>query len=479
MNESFLNLKTQYPFFLANSPKMDHQFLSVEDKFTGNKLTEVAIASSQTIDAAIAAACEAAPILRKQPLFERKAILSSCIQQFEKRKEELARTLCLEVGKTIRDARGEVGRLIDTFTLALEEVGRLNGEVMSLSTTARGVGYQGFWKRVPIGPCSFISPFNFPLNLTAHKIAPAIAVGCPFILKPASRTPITSLLLGEILSETSLPKGSFSILPCSREGADLFTTDERLKLLSFTGSPEVGWAIKNRAGKKRVVLELGGNAACLVDQSADIKDAVKRILIGAFYQSGQSCISVQRIFVHANVLKEFKALLIEGAKKLKAGDPKDETTDLGPLISESDALRLQKWIIEAVENGATLLCGGNRKGSVLEATLLENVPVDLSISCEEAFGPVATVSSFTNFEEVLSRVNDSRFGLQAGIFTSNLSQAMRAWDELEVGGVVVNEVPSWRSDAMPYGGIKDSGLGREGVRFAMEEMTELRALVLR
>jgi len=479
MNESFLTLKPQYPFFLANSPKMSQRFLSVEDKFDGKKLTEVALATNQDIEKAIAAACEVAPLLRKQPLFERKAILSFCIQQFEKRKEELAQALCLEVGKTIRDARGEVGRLIDTFTLALEEVGKLNGEVMSLSTTPRGVGYQGFWKRFPIGPCSFISPFNFPLNLTAHKIAPAIAVGCPFILKPASRTPITSLLLGEILAETTLPKGSFSILPCPREGADLFTTDERLKLLSFTGSPEVGWDLKSRAGKKRVVLELGGNAACIVDQSADLKDAVKRILVGAFYQSGQSCISVQRIFVQETIYEEFKTCLIEGTKKLRAGDPKEETTDLGPLISERDAIRLQSWIQEAVIKGATLLCGGNRIRSVLEATLLENVPETLPISCEEAFGPVALLSSYRNFEDVLTRVNHSRFGLQAGIFTSNLSQALRAWDELEVGGVVVNEVPSWRSDAMPYGGIKDSGLGREGVRFAMEEMTELRALVLR
>jgi acyl-CoA reductase-like NAD-dependent aldehyde dehydrogenase len=285
--------------------------------------------------------------------------------------------------------------------------------------------------------------------------------------------------LGEILAETTLPKGSFSILPCPREGADLFTTDERLKLLSFTGSPEVGWDLKTRAGKKRVVLELGGNAACIVDQSADLKDAVKRILVGAFYQSGQSCISVQRIFVHETIYEEFKSRLIEGTMKLRAGDPKEETTDLGPLISEGDAIRLQSWIREALGKGATLLCGGNRKRSVLEASILENVPDDLPISCEEAFGPVALLSSYRNFEDVLTRVNRSRFGLQAGIFTSNLSQALRAWDELEVGGVVVNEVPSWRSDAMPYGGIKDSGLGREGVRFAMEEMTELRALVLR
>lgn len=479
MSSPLLKLKTRYPFFVANSPKTSGEFLPVTDKFTGEILTEVALATNQDIHGAISAACQAAEVLKKQPLYERKAILASCIEQFEKRREELAKILCMEVGKTIRDARGEVGRLIDTFTLALEEVGRLHGEVMSLSTTSRAVGYHGFWKRVPVGPCSFISPFNFPLNLTAHKIAPAIAVGCPFILKPASRTPISSLILGEILAETSLPKGAFSILPCSREDADLFTTDERIKLLSFTGSPEVGWNMKNRAGKKRVVLELGGNAACIVDKTADLQDAAKRILMGAFYQSGQSCISVQRIFIHQDIYETFKCLLIDGTKKLKAGDPKEEITDLGPLISEGDAIRLENWIKDAIDGGAKLLCGGNRKGSVLEATLLENVPDTLPISCEEAFGPVAVLSSVSNFEEAIRRTNHSRFGLQAGIFTSDLSQALRAWDELDVGGVVINEVPSWRSDAMPYGGIKDSGLGREGVRFAMEEMTELRSLVIR
>lgn len=479
MNNSFLNLKPRYPFFLGNEPKEGKTFLPVEDKFTGEKITEVALASHKEIDNAIQLACEAAPLLKEQPLHERKAVLSHCISQFEKRKEELSRILCLEVGKPLRDARGEVGRLIDTFTLALEEAGRLHGEVVSLSATARGVGYQGFWKRIPVGPCSFISPFNFPLNLTAHKIAPAIAVGCPFVLKPASRTPVSSLILGEILAETSLPKGAFSILPCSRENAELFTTDERFKLLSFTGSPEVGWDIKSRAGKKKVVLELGGNAACIVDQSADLKDAVKRVLLGAFYQSGQSCISVQRIFVHEEIYSTFKTLLVEGARNLKSGDPKDESNDLGPLISEADAIRLQNWVEEAIKKGAALLCGGKRNRSVFEATLLENVPDYLPISCEEAFGPVAVISSFSSFDESLKLANHSRFGLQAGVFTSNLAHAFKAWDALEVGGVVVNEVPSWRSDAMPYGGIKDSGLGREGVRFAMEEMTELRSLVIR
>jgi len=474
-----LKLKPRYPLFVGNKPREGSQFLPVEDKFSGKPLCEVALASNREIGEAIGLACEVAPILKNQSLLDRKSILADCLRQIEKRKEELARTLCLEVGKTIRDARAEVSRMMDTFSLALEEVGRLHGEVMSLSTTARGVGYQGFWKRFPVGPCSFISPFNFPLNLTAHKIAPAIAVGCPFILKPASRTPVSSLILGEILSETALPKGSFSILPCPREGAELFTTDERLKLLSFTGSPEVGWDLKNRAGKKKVVLELGGNAACIVDKSSDVKEAVKRILMGAFFQSGQSCISVQRIFVHQSIYQSFKNLLVEGARALKAGDPKEESTDIGPLISEADAIRLETWTKEAVKAGATLLCGGKRNRSVLEATLLENVPDSQPVSCEEAFGPVATLSSFSDFEEALRMANQSRFGLQAGVFTSELTNAFKAWEELEVGGVLINEVPSWRSDAMPYGGIKDSGLGREGVRFAMEEMTELRSLVIR
>jgi acyl-CoA reductase-like NAD-dependent aldehyde dehydrogenase len=335
------------------------------------------------------------------------------------------------------------------------------------------------WKRVPIGACSFIAPFNFPLNLAAHKVAPALAAGCPFVLKPASLTPIGALVIGEVLAETDLPEGAFSILPCRRDGADLFTTDERLKLLSFTGSPDVGWDLKARAGKKPVVLELGGNAAVIVDQDADLDDAVERIVFGAFYQSGQSCIGVQRIIGHESIYEELRDRLVRATLALEMGDPLKETTFIGPMISEKEAERLDGWVSRAVESGARLLCGGGREGAMLEATLLEDVSRDKEIYREEAFGPVALLSSFSDFEDALAEVNDSVFGLQAGIFTRDLYKMNRAWDVLEVGGVVIGDVPSWRVDHMPYGGVKDSGLGREGIRFAIEDMTELRLLVIR
>jgi len=335
------------------------------------------------------------------------------------------------------------------------------------------------WKRVPIGPCSFISPFNFPLNLAAHKVAPALAAGCPFVLKPASLTPIGALVIGEVLAETDLPRGAFSILPCTRAGAARFTEDERLKLLSFTGSPGVGWDLKAKAGKKPVVLELGGNAAVIVDEDADLDDAIERIVFGAFYQSGQSCIGVQRIIVHSSLYNSFRTALVEKTRALVSGDPKLESTFIGPMISEKEATRLQGWVEAAVEAGATLLCGGTRDGAMLEATLLEDVPGGQDVVMQEAFGPVAVLSTFDDFDSALAEVNDSVFGLQAGIFTRDLYKAHAAWDRLEVGGVVIGDVPSWRVDHMPYGGVKDSGLGREGVKFAIEDMTEVRLMVIR
>lgn len=469
----------QYPHYMAGRAVTSKNQLQVTDKFTGETFATVSIASAADIDHAIAAAVKAAEPLRKLASFERQAVLYRCLEQFQKRSAELADIVCKEAGKPIRDSRSEVTRLIDTFRIAAEESVRIVGEVLPLDISARVKGYTGMWKRVPIGPCSFIAPFNFPLNLVAHKIAPAIAVGCPFILKPASRTPVSALVLGEILAAAGLPEGAFSILPCQRDGADLFTTDERLKLLSFTGSPAVGWDLKARAGKKKVVLELGGNAAAIVEEDADVDNAVDRVVFGAFYGSGQSCISVQRILVHETIYESFRERLIAETLKLKAGDPKAEETFIGPLIDESEAVRLEKWIGAAVARGAKILCGGGRKGAVLEPTLLEAVPADEPLCAAEAFGPVAILSSYKTFSEAIRLANDSTFGLQAGVFTRDIYKAQRAWDELEVGGVIINDVPSWRVDHMPYGGVKDSGLGREGVRFAMEDMTEIRMLVLR
>ncbi len=472
-------LQASYPYYLANEPVTPNQDLTVTNKYTGEVATRVAMADVDAIDRAIAAANEASDAMRKMPAFKRQQILEYCVKRFQERFEELAQALCIEAGKPIKDARGEVTRLIDTFKIAAEEATRIYGEVIPMDISPRANGYSGQWKRVPIGPCSFISPFNFPLNLAAHKVAPAIAAGCPFILKPASLTPIGALIIGEVLAETDLPKGAFSILPCHRDGADLFTTDDRLKLLSFTGSPEVGWNLKAKAGKKPVVLELGGNAACIVDEGTDLEDAVARIVFGAYYQSGQSCISVQRIMVHESLYDEARERLIKAVGELVHGDPADENTFIGPMISEKEAARLHGWVEAAKAGGAKVLAGGNCDGAMLEATLLENVSPEMDVSCQEAFGPVAILSKFSNYDAALKEVNNSDFGLQAGIFTKDIYKAQKAWDELEVGGVVIGDVPSWRVDHMPYGGVKDSGIGREGIRYAIEDMTEIRLMVLR
>jgi acyl-CoA reductase-like NAD-dependent aldehyde dehydrogenase len=474
-----VKLKDVYPLYLNNKAEQPNTDLEVTDKFTGEVAFRCAQADAATIGKGIQGAVEAAEPMARMASYERQAVLQHCVDRFKERYDELAYALCVEAGKPIKDSEGEVTRLIDTFRIAAEESVRMTGEVQPLDISPRAKGYQGIWKRVPIGPCSFISPFNFPLNLAAHKIAPALAVGCPFVMKPASRTPLGALIMGEVLAETDLPRGAFSILPAHREGADLFTEDERLKLLSFTGSPGVGWDLKAKAGKKKVVLELGGNAAVIIDRDADLPDALERTIFGAFYQSGQSCIGVQRILIHADVYDEFRDMLVAKTRTLVSGDPKDRDTFIGPMISEGEATRLDNWIQEAVGKGATLLCGGKREGAMLEATLLENVDRNTKLNIEEAFGPVAFLIKFDQFGEALEIVNDSKFGLQAGIFTRDLFQMFDAWDRLDVGGVVINDVPSYRVDNMPYGGVKDSGLGREGIRFAMEDMTEIRNLVIR
>jgi acyl-CoA reductase-like NAD-dependent aldehyde dehydrogenase len=475
-----VELREKYPYFLANEAVYANEDLVVSDKYTNQPATRVALADAKAIDQGIEASVAAAPQMEDMPSFEKQQILEHCVERFRERSDELAYALCIEAGKPIKDSKGEVSRLIDTFKIAAEESVRIPGELQTLDISPRAKGYRGMWKRVPIGPCSFISPFNFPLNLAAHKVAPAIAAGCPFVMKPASRTPLGAIIMGEVLAETSLPKGAFSILPCSRDGADLFTVDERLKLLSFTGSPGVGWDLKAKCGKKKVVLELGGNAAVVVDSDTqDIDDAIERIIFGAFYQSGQSCIGVQRIIIHEEIYDHFKSKLVDATKKLKSGNPQDPDTFIGPMISVGEAARLKGWIDSAVSDGATLLCGGALNENMLEATLLENVPVDADASREEAFGPMALLTKFSDWDEAIDLVNNSKFGIHAGIFTRDFYKVQRAWDKMEVGGVVVGDVPSYRVDNMPYGGVKDSGIGREGVKFAIEDMTEIRNLVIR
>ena len=473
-------LQAKYPFYLNNKAVFANEALEVTDKYTGEVATRCALADAAAIDEGIAGAVRATEPMAKMPSYEKKAVLEHCVTRFKERFDELAMALCIEAGKPINDAEGEVTRLIDTFQIAAEESTRMHGELQALDISPRAKGYQGMWKRVPIGPCSFISPFNFPLNLAAHKIAPALAVGCPFVMKPASRTPLGAIIMGEVLAETDLPEGAFSILACSRDGADLFTVDDRLKLLSFTGSPGVGWDLKARCGKKKVVLELGGNAAVVVDaDTKDLDDAVNRIIFGAFYQSGQSCIGVQRIMIHEDIYDVMKAKLVAKTATLIKGDPKQRETFIGPMISESEATRLHGWSDAAAAAGGTILCGGSRDGAMLDATLMENVPLNQDLCVEEAFGPAAVLQKFSSWDDAISMVNDSKFGLQAGIFTRDFYKVQQAWDEMEVGGVVVGDVPSYRVDNMPYGGVKDSGIGREGIVFAMEDMTEIRNLVIR
>lgn len=473
-------LRPSYPCYLANRPLAFNTDLDVFDKYTGELATRVALADTATVRKAIAAAYRAREAMAAFAPHARRAVLEHCVRRFDERREELALALCIEAGKPIRDARGEVERLIDTFRIAAGEATRIEGEVLELEISPRSEGYRGLVKRVPVGACSFITPFNFPLNLVAHKVAPAIAAGCPFVLKPAPRTPIGALIIGEVLAETDLPKGAFSVLPCSNEDAAQLVTDERIALLSFTGGL-IGWDLRSRAGRKRVVLELGGNAACIVDADpgVDLDFVVERLVSGAYYQSGQSCISVQRIYVHASLYAELRRKLKVAIGKLRMGDPRDETVFIGPMIDEDAAKRVEDWIAAAVGAGAKRLVGGKRVGNMLPAALLEKVPRTADLYRKEAFGPVAFLEPFEDFDDALDRVNDSDFGLQAGVFTGALAHALRAWDRLEVGGVVVGDVPSFRVDNMPYGGIKQSGVGREGVRYAIADLTELRLLVIR
>jgi len=473
-------LADRYPCYLANAPIQPNTDLEVLDKYSGKVATRTAFVDAATVDRAIAAAHGAREAMAAFTPDRRRDVLEHCQRRFQERSEELALALCIEAGKPIGDARGEVARLVDTFRVAAGEATRVEGETVELQISPRTRGYRGMVRRVPIGACSFITPFNFPLNLVAHKVAPAIAAGCPFVLKPAAKTPVGALIIGEVLAETDLPEGAFSILACSNEDAAALTEDDRIALLSFTGGL-VGWDLKARAGRKKVTLELGGNAACIVDADpgASLDHVAERLVFGAYYQSGQSCISVQHILVHRDLYEPLRRKLKARIGKLVAGNPREEQTFIGPVIDEDAAKRIESWIEAARKGGAKRLAGGAREGNMVPATLMENVPHDCDLYRQEVFGPVACLQPFDDFNEALDTVNSSEFGLQTGVFTASLAHAMKAWDRLEVGGVIIGDVPSFRVDNMPYGGVKQSGLGREGVRYAIEDMTEPRLLVIR
>ncbi len=435
-------------------------------------------ATEAQYEQAVEAAVQAFEVTRTLPAYERGAILRNISAGIKGRREELGRLLATEAGKPIRDALVEVDRAVVTFRLGAEEAERMVGETIPLDITPAGKGRMGITRRFPIGPIAGISPFNFPLNLAAHKVSPAIASGNPIVLKPPSKDPLTMLTVAEIIEEAGAPAGSVSILPMSRELGDRMVSDERFKLLSFTGSPSVGWRMKERAGKKKVVLELGGNAGVIVDKTADLDYAVRRCLVGAFAYAGQVCISVQRMFIHEDIWDTFLPKFVEGARALKLGDPLDPQTDVGPMVDDTAAARTQRWVDEALAAGGTALLGGKADGTFFPPTILTDVPVTAQVCSNEAFAPLVVAFKFRDIDEAIRQVNDSMFGLQTGIFTSDIGAAWRSFEELEVGGVIVNDVPTYRSDHMPYGGVKDSGLGREGVRFAIEDMTELRIMVL-
>ena len=435
-------------------------------------------ATEAQYEEAVTAAVAAFEVTRHLPAYERGAILRTISAGIRARREELGRLIALEAGKPIRDALNEVDRAVITFRLGAEEAERLVGEVIPLDLMPSSRDRVGITRRFPLGPVAGISPFNFPLNLAAHKVAPAIAAGCSIVLKPPSKDPLTMLTVAEIIEESGAPAGSVSVLPMSRELGDRMVSDERFKLLTFTGSPSVGWRMKARAGKKRVVLELGGNAGVIVDRTADLDWAVRRCLVGGFTYAGQVCISVQRMFVHEEIWDAFMAKFVDGARTLKVGDPLDASTDLGPMVDAAAAARTQGWVDEAVALGGKVLVGGTATGTFFPPTILTDTPVTAQVCSNEAFAPLVVAFPFRDFDDAIRQVNDSFFGLQTGVFTNDLGHAWRAFSELEVGGVIVNDVPTYRIDHMPYGGVKDSGLGREGLRWSIEDMTELRIMVL-
>ena len=435
-------------------------------------------ATPEQYEEAVQAAVAAFEVTRRLPAYERGAILRNISAGIRARREELGRLIALEAGKPIRDALVEVDRAVLTFRLGAEEAERIGGELMPLDLMPSSKGRVGITRRFPAGPVAAISPFNFPLNLAAHKLAPAIAAGCSIVIKPPSKDPLTMLTVAEIVEEAGAPAGSVSILPMSRELGDRLVADDRFKVLTFTGSPAVGWDMKARAGKKRVVLELGGNAGAIVDRTANLDWAVRRITVGAFAYSGQVCISVQRVFVHDDVFDAFAGKFVAAARALRLGDPLESETDLGPMVDEKAVLRTQAWVDEAVALGGRVLLGGTAEGTFFAPTILVDTPLEAKVCCQEAFAPLVVLSGFSDFADAVRQVNASSFGLQAGVFTNDLGNAFAAFNELEVGGIILNDIPTYRIDNMPYGGVKDSGLGREGLRYAIEDMTEIRILVV-
>ena len=468
----------EYKLFINGQWKESKIVKEIKSPYDGSLVGRVHFADSGDVEEALAAAGSAFENTRRLSSYERAEALESVARGIKKSKEDLARSITLQSGKVIRDARAEVDRAVMTFDIASEEAKRMGGELVPLDLSAQTSKSWGLVRRFPVGVVTAITPFNFPLNLVAHKVAPTLAAGNTVILRPASQVPITSLLLGEIVKETSYPHGGFNVLPCGYKESEALLADDRVKKVTFTGSPAVGWELKKKAYSKKVTLELGGNAAVIVEPDADLEFALPRIVMGSYSYSGQVCISIQRIFLHKSIYDHFMAGFIALAQKLKMGDPMAEDTDIGPMINLAAAEQTEDWIEEAVGKGARVVSGGKRQGAMFEPTILENVQPELRISWLEAFAPVAVVYPYDDYSQALEAVNHSIYGLQAGVFTNNLKKAFGAYEALDVGGIIVNDIPTFRIDHMPYGGVKQSGTGREGIRYAIEEMTELKLLAL-
>lgn len=464
------------PLLIGGAWRVTEQFQEVRSPFTGEALARVSAAAREVVEEAIAVA--AANEMRQLPRYEVAESLRRMADAIKARREEFARTIANECGKPITAARGETDRAVATFTFAAEEARRFTGETVPVDTQALGRGRFGWTERIPRGVIFGITPFNFPLNLVAHKVAPALASRNAIIIKPSPRTPLTALLLGEVFLESGLPTSALQVLPMEIPEFDVALTDERVAMISFTGSADVGWKLRERAARKMVALELGGNAPVIVDETADVKYSVERSAMAAFSFAGQVCISAQRLFIHEQIADEWTRSFVERARSLRMGDPLDETTELSVMIDEQAARRAEEWINEAVGAGAQILCGGVRRGAMLEATVLTNVHSEMRVCAEEVFAPVAAIQTFSDFSAALAEANETRYGLQAGVFTRLTPRMFEAAQKLEFGGVMINDAPAFRVDNMPYGGVKLSGAGREGVRYAMEEMTEPRLIVV-
>ena len=463
---------------IGNERRAGTATATVRSPYDGTEVGTHPLASSADLDSAIAANVAAAAECRHMPAYERAACLRVIADGLERERAAIATLIAREAGKPITQALGEVDRAVFVFRDGAEEATRIGGDVLPLDVLPAGRGRLGLTRRWPLSPVAAITPFNFPVLLAAHKIAPAIACGAALTLKPPPQDPLSPLRLGELVAKSGYPAGGINVVPCDLEVARRLVTDPRVRMISFTGSARAGWGIRAEAGTKRVTLELGGNAAVIVEPDADLDRALRACATGGYSYAGQSCISVQRILVHERICADFLDGLAARVGKLVVGDPLDPATEVGPMIDEAAARRAESWIAEAVADGARVLVGGQRRGAVLAPTVLAGTKPEHRVNCEEVFAPVTTVTPYRSFDEALDRANASPYGLQAGVFTRDVGRLMEAWDRLDVGGVMANEVPTWRMDRMPYGGVKASGQGREGVRYAIEEMTELRLLTL-